>query len=84
MKRSPLPTKSCETNWKELYIAALFESDKSKLAAKITQAEVAIVARRRKSMMPGGDMQERNVLDAALLSLQALASCLLLKSRAAA
>jgi hypothetical protein len=84
MKRSPLPAKSCETNWKELYIAALFESDKSKLAAKITQAEVAIVARRRKSMMPGGDMQERNVLDAALLSLQALANCLLLKSRVAA
>jgi hypothetical protein len=84
VKHSPLPTKSCDANWKELYIAALFESDKAKLAAKITRAEVAIVARRRKSMMPGGDMQERNVLDAALLSLQALASCLLAKSRVAA
>ena len=75
MKRSPLPAASPD-RWKELYIAALFENDKSKIAERIERAQVAIVARRQESFVPGNRTQERQVLDTALLSLQALASCL--------
>ena len=82
MKRSPLPAASPD-RWKELYIAALFENDKSKIAERIERAQVAIVARRQESFVPGNRIQERQVLDTALLSLQALASCLSIAPRAA-
>jgi len=82
MKRSPLPAASPD-RWKELYIAALFENDKSKIGERIERAQMAIVARRQESFVPGNQTQERQVLDTALLSLQALASCLSISPRAA-
>ena len=64
-------------DWKRLYTAALFETDKSKIAGKIAEVQAAIVTRRRLSMTTGtADLQERRVLDTALLSLQALANFL--------
>jgi hypothetical protein len=62
--------------WKELYLEALFETDKSKIAMKIVEAQLSIVAQRRKVFAAGTIPKERHALDAALLSLQALASCL--------
>jgi hypothetical protein len=80
VKRSLLPARSsenhCEDDWKELYIAALFENDKTMVATKIAEAQRAIVARRRKSLTSGTNPKERQALDTALLSLQALANCL--------
>jgi hypothetical protein len=84
MKCSPSPKSSSDSDWKKLYIAALFENDKSKLAEKISRAKAAIVARRRKSMASGGNVRERQVLDTALFSLHALASCFSLTNRIAA
>lgn len=77
MKRGPFPVEARLSHWKDLYIAALFETDKAKLPERIREAEVAIVTLRQKSMRAGVDSQERRVLDSALLSLQALASCVL-------
>lgn len=71
-----IPAGSPENRWKELYIAALFESDKSRMAPKIVEAQQAIVAQRQKSLMSGTNAKERQALDTALLSLQALANCL--------
>jgi hypothetical protein len=76
----PLAAKS-SANWKELYIAALFERDKSKFAAKLADAQKAISTERRKLLTSARDLsdvvaQERQALDNALFSLQALAGCM--------
>jgi hypothetical protein len=81
MKRSPSSITSGNKRWKDLYIAALFESDKSKLPRKIAEAQIAIVDRRRKVLSAGADTAERQALDTALLSLQALANCLAITTR---
>lgn len=67
-------------SWKDLYIAALFESDKSKIAARISEAQVAISVRRRKLFAAGEDASERQALDTALFSLQALKNCFSISS----
>jgi hypothetical protein len=89
VKHRPLSTGSSDNHWRELYIAALFEKDRFKRMRKIAEAQTAIVAQRQKSLMPGTDkgkrdMRETQVLDTALLSLQALANCLSTGRRAAA
>ena len=73
MKESPSATSSAHKRWRKLYLAALFENDNSKLARKIAEAQVAIVAQRKDSLM--SDPKDRQVLDTALLCLQALANC---------
>jgi hypothetical protein len=74
-------------NWKELYIAALFEDDKTRLAEKITAAQIAIAARRRELLVLGSDSgtdsEDRRILDNAAFSLQALGECFSLGQRAA-
>jgi hypothetical protein len=89
VKHGPLSTGSSDNHWRELYIAALFEKDQFKRIRTIAEAQTAIVAQRQKSMMPDTDARERDtretqVLDTALLSLQALANCLSTARRAAA
>ncbi len=81
MLTSSVPTDCSRVSWKDLYTAALFETDKSKVAGKIVEAQSAIVTRRRELMKGGGDLRERQGLDTALLSLQALANCLELRPR---
>jgi hypothetical protein len=76
MTSSSVPTESSKVGWKELYTSALFETDKSKMAGKIIEAQTAILIRRRELMKVGADIRERQGLDTALLSLQALANCL--------
>jgi hypothetical protein len=72
-------------NWKELYIAALFESDKTIIPEKISEAQRAIRLLRRQLLeKPGCDAQERQALDNALFSLQALRACLAIPTNAAA
>jgi hypothetical protein len=62
--------------WKDLYVAALFENNKPKIAERIAQAQVAIVARRRELTVTANDVRERHALDNALFSLEALKTCL--------
>ena len=70
--------------WKDLYIAALFETDKTMIPERISQAQLAIRRRRRHLLEAGSDLRERQALDNALFSLQALRSCLAIRSSAAA
>ena len=64
-------------NWKQLYLAALFENNKAAMAAKISEAQRAIAMRRRRIMDgPSSSIEERQALDTALFSLQALRECL--------
>jgi hypothetical protein len=84
VRHNPALTGSSENHWKELYTGALFETDMSKIGRRIAEAQLAIVARRRKSLMSGISAKERQALDTALLSLQALANCLATSPRLAA
>ena len=73
MNHSSSP-KEFTSDWKDLYVAALFENDKTRLAQRIAAAQVAIAARRHKAASEN-DFEERRVLDNASFSLQALAQC---------
>ncbi|HWW13385.1 MAG TPA: hypothetical protein VN310_01885 [Candidatus Dormibacteraeota bacterium] len=75
---SPLPP-----TWRELYIAALFETDNNRLPARIADAENATVARARELFFAGVDtIEEDQALDDALYALRALRTCLGLRAAA--
>jgi hypothetical protein len=76
MNASSSSARSSNQGWRDLYIAALFENDKSKMANKIAQAQAAIAFERRRLMALDNDIRERQLLDNALFSLRALRSCL--------
>jgi hypothetical protein len=70
-------------SWRALYTAALFETDNSRLAARIADAEKAIIARARDLFSAGSDtIEEDQALDDALYALRALQSCLDLRAAA--
>lgn len=62
--------------WHDLYEAALFETDRDQVAARIEQAERAITARIRELLMAKDDhIDEDQFLDDARYALQALRNC---------
>ena len=64
-------------DWKDLYLAALFENNKAVVAGRISKAQEAITIRRSELLNAAdGNTQERQALDNALFFLQALRSCL--------
>ena len=70
--------------WRELYTAALFETDKNLIPERIATAEQAIVARARELFSTGNDtIEEDEALDDALYALRALQNCLQLQAAAA-
>ncbi|MGA2021797.1 MAG: hypothetical protein ABSH02_14490 [Candidatus Sulfotelmatobacter sp.] len=71
-------------SWRELYTAALFETDRTRIPARIADAEQAIVARARELFSAGNDtIEEDQALDDALYALRALQSCPQLQAAAA-
>ena len=59
--------------WRELYKAALFEVDKTKLPERIAQAEKAIALKARELFYVAGDsIEEGQALDDAVYALRAL------------
>jgi hypothetical protein len=77
---------SCEARgWKELYVAALLESETERIPSLIEDAEKAIRARARELFGASGDnLEEESALDDALYALHALRSCLAIHGRFAA
>lgn len=70
-------------NWRELYTAALFETDKERVPARIADAEKAILVRARELFAAGADtIEEDQALDDALYALRALQSCLTFRAAA--
>ena len=70
--------------WHALYQAALFETDRSKIADRIAEAERAILARVKELFVVETDhIDEDQVLDDALYALRALRSCVVPESTAA-
>jgi hypothetical protein len=70
-------------SWRELYTAALFETDGSQIPTRIADAEKAIVDRARELFAAGTDtIEEDQALDDALYALHALQSCLTFRAAA--
>jgi hypothetical protein len=83
MSQATLSLKKSE-NWRDLYTAALFETDRNRLSQRIADAEQAIVARARELFSAGNDtIEEDQALDDALYALRALQNCLQLQVNAA-
>jgi len=69
------------SDWRKLYTAALFETDKEKLPGRIDEAERRLLQRSRELLaMPGDNIEEKNAVDDALYALGALRSCLKLNT----
>ena len=57
-------------NWRELYRAAILESDSTKVSHRIAEAEQEIIHRARELFpQPGDNIQEEQALDVAICSL---------------
>ena len=77
MTNAPTPVTSSPTSWRELYKAALFETDRQKIPTRIAEAEKAIVLRARELFgVTTDNIEEDQALDDALYALHALQSCL--------
>ena len=64
---------SASSSWKELYRAALFETNKNQMAERIAKAEWALALRARELFHAGREhLQERQAVDAAIYALHAL------------
>ena len=67
--------------WRELYRAALFETDKQNILSRIDQAEIALRLRGRELFETAGDNdEEAEAVDDALYALRALRNCLKMKT----
>jgi len=65
------------SGWRELYKAALFETDRNKIPSRIEEAEKAIIQRARELFGSTTDtIEEDQALDDALYALRALQHCL--------
>jgi hypothetical protein len=64
-------------NWRELYHAALFETDASKLPQRVEEARKALVTRSRELFATSPNFDgEPEAIENALYALQALENCL--------
>ena len=78
---SPLPPPRSNplenTNWRDLYRAALLELDPTKLAQRVAEAEAIVTARANELFQDGdGNGEESEELNDALHALRALGSTL--------
>lgn len=85
MKKQPSRTwANAELAWHDLYQAALFETDRSKVPDLIAHAETAILARVRELFAATHDhIEEDQILDDALYALHALRNCSFAEAHAA-
>jgi hypothetical protein len=69
-------------NWRELYRAALFETDTSKIPSRIEEARSALVFRSRELFETSPNYDgETEAIENALYALQALENCLRLNTK---
>lgn len=71
-------------DWRDLYLQALFEADRSRMYSRIVEAERALFRREHELFADLNGKAEREAVTNALNALDALRSCLGLESTAAA
>ena len=64
----PLPI---DRNWKALYRAAIFETNRSAIPKRVFEAEGAVLARGRELFSQAGTIDEKEALEDALYALRA-------------
>lgn len=67
----PLPI---DRNWKTLYRAAIFETNRNAIPERVSKAEKAVVARGRELFRQAGTLEEKEALEDALYMLRAYKS----------
>jgi hypothetical protein len=68
-------------DWRELYLTALFETDRQKLRSFIAEAERALIIRTRELLAKSrSNSAEARAVDKGLYALRALRDCLELKT----
>jgi hypothetical protein len=68
-------------DWRELYLAALFETDRQKLPSRIAAAEKALLVRARELLATSEhSSEEGKALDKGLYAIRALRDCFALKA----
>ena len=66
-------TRTSESAWRDLYLAALFEADSARLPERIAAAEYALSLRDRELWYSGGDHhEEKHAVISAMRALEAL------------
>jgi hypothetical protein len=76
-------TRSSCQSWRDLYKAALFEADRTKLPQRIHEARTAVILRGRELFnCADSHVEETEDLEDALYALQALSNCLQMGTRA--
>jgi hypothetical protein len=79
---TPITRSTCQS-WRDLYKAALFEADRTKLPLRIHEARTAVVMRGRELFnCADKHIEEAEALEDALYALEALSSCLVMGTRA--
>jgi hypothetical protein len=80
MSAIPVPSHTNEKpqmyEWRSLYLNALFETDKTRLPARILSAERALMRRERELFAMASDTTERTIVNNALNALAALRRCI--------
>jgi hypothetical protein len=71
-------------DWRDLYLQALFETDRSRMYSRIAEAERALFRREHQLFSDPKGRAEREAVANALNALNALRSCLGLESTGAA
>jgi len=71
METGPSPDRR---DWKALYRVAILETNKSVIPKKVSQAELAILARCRELFYTAGTREEQEALEDALYALRAFRS----------
>jgi hypothetical protein len=75
---------SSSASWHSLYQAALFETDRDLILARIAEAEKAILDRVKELFGVNSDhIEEDQILDDALYALRALRNCVVSEANAA-
>ena len=83
-KRSAGNLPDSHLGWHSLYQAALFETDRDKIPARLDAAEQAILNRVKELFVANSDhIEEDQVLDDALYALRALRNCVFPEANAA-
>jgi len=80
MSAIPVPSHPGEkpqiSEWRSLYLNALFETDKTRMPARILSAERALMRRERELFSIASDATERAIVNNALNALAALRRCI--------
>jgi len=78
MSKKKMPSASTTfQNWRDLYLAALFERDRQKLSSRIAAAERALLVRARELLVTSNHRSEEGkALDKGLYAIRALRNCL--------